>query len=168
MQVRFLLGAFFNFMNKPDEHFMAEALKEAKKALEKDDVPVGCVIVRQGEIIARGYNQVELLRDPTAHAEMIALTSACEHMGAKWLIDCSVYVTIEPCSMCAGAMVLARVKNVVFGASDPKTGACGSVFNIIASEKLNHQVHVKKGVLAEQCAFLVSQFFKKKRAVKLN
>ena len=145
---------------------MAEALKEAKKAQENDDVPVGCVIVKQGEVIARGHNQVELLRDPTAHAEMIALTSACERVGAKWLIDCSVYVTIEPCSMCAGAMVLARVKNVVFGAPDPKTGACGSVFNIIASNKLNHQVTVTKGVLAEPCAQLVSQFFRRKRFKK--
>ncbi|MGE5309393.1 MAG: tRNA adenosine(34) deaminase TadA [Deltaproteobacteria bacterium] len=149
---------------RPDELYMAEALKEARKAAENGDVPVGCVVVVGGDVIARGHNQVELLRDPTAHAEMIAITSACERMGSKWLIDASVYVTIEPCSMCSGALVLARVKELVYGADDPKTGACGSVFNIIDNKCLNHRVHVRKGVLQEQCAFVVSEFFKKKRA----
>lgn len=165
MLVRLQLGAFFFIPRmRPDELYMAEALKEARKAAENGDVPVGCVVVVGGDVIARGHNQVELLRDPTAHAEMIAITSACERMGSKWLIDASVYVTIEPCSMCSGALVLARVKELVYGADDPKTGACGSVFNIIDNKCLNHRVHVRKGVLQEQCAFVVSEFFKKKRA----
>lgn len=148
---------------RPHEYFMAEAIREAAKAGEDGDVPVGCVVVHQGEVISRGHNQVELLKDPTAHAEMIAITSACERLGSKWLLDASVYVTIEPCSMCSGALVLARVKNLVYGAADPKTGGCGSVFNIIHNTRLNHRVHVTKGVLEEQCAELVSEFFRKKR-----
>jgi tRNA(adenine34) deaminase len=151
---------------KTDELFMAEALKEARRAGENGDVPVGCVIVSKGEVISRGHNQVELLKDPTAHAEMIAITSACERLGAKWLLEASVYVTIEPCSMCSGALVLARVKNLVYGAKDPKTGGCGSVFNIIHNKCLNHRVNVRRGVLEEQCALLVSGFFKKKRVRK--
>jgi len=143
---------------------MCEALREAEKAFEKDEVPVGCVIVCQGKIIARGHNQVELLQDPTAHAEMIALTSAAGHMGSKWLNDAALYVTIEPCSMCAGALVLARVKRVVFGAADPKTGACGSVTNIADNKKLNHRIKITKGVLKDECALLLKEFFKRKRA----
>jgi len=143
--------------------YMREALKEAGKAFEEDEVPVGAVIVHKGRIIARGYNQVERLKDPTAHAEMLALTSAANHLNAKWLSGASIYVTIEPCSMCAGALILARVKNLYFGASDPKTGACGSVFNITGNNKLNHRIHVKKGILEEECGFLLKEFFKKKR-----
>jgi len=150
----------------PHEFFMAEALREARRAADNGDVPVGCVVVMDGEVIARGHNQVELLKDPTAHAEMIAITSACERLGSKWLIDATVYVTIEPCSMCSGALVLARVKNLVYGAADPKTGACGSVFNIIHNKQLNHRVNVIRGVLEEQCAFTVSAFFKKRRVAK--
>ena len=150
-------------MNKVHEFYMSEALREAEKALEKDEVPVGCVIVYQDKIIARGHNQVELLKDPTAHAEMIALTSAADHMGAKWLNDAAVYVTIEPCSMCAGALVLARVKRVIYGAADPKTGACGSVINIANNKKLNHRIKITKGILEKECAALLKEFFKKKR-----
>jgi len=146
---------------------MAEALKEAEKAFEKDEVPVGCVIVHKGQIIARGHNQIELLKDPTAHAEMLALTSAAAFLNSKWLNDATIYVTIEPCSMCAGAMVLARIKNLVYGADDPKTGACGSVFDIADNKKLNHRIKVTKGVLKSECAALLKDFFKKKRA-KLN
>ena len=154
-------------MKKLDEIFMAEALKEAEKAFEKDEVPVGCVIVHKGQIIARGHNQIELLKDPTAHAEMLALTSAAAFLNSKWLNDATIYVTIEPCSMCAGAMVLARIKNLVYGADDPKTGACGSVFDIADNKKLNHRIKVTKGVLKSECAALLKDFFKKKRA-KLN
>lgn len=143
---------------------MAEALKEAQKAFEKDEVPVGCVIVHQGHIIARGHNQVEMLKDPTAHAEMLALTSATNHLGSKWLNGATVYVTIEPCSMCAGALVLARIKEIVYGADDPKTGACGSVFDIAHNMKLNHRIKVTKGVRQEACSSLLSEFFRKKRA----
>jgi len=154
-------------MKKLDEIYMAEALKEAEKAFEKDEVPVGCVIVHKGQIIARGHNQIELLKDPTAHAEMLALTSAAAFLNSKWLNDATIYVTIEPCSMCAGAMVLARIKNLVYGADDPKTGACGSVFDIVDNKKLNHRIKVTKGVLKSECAALLKEFFKKKRA-KLN
>jgi tRNA(adenine34) deaminase len=149
---------------KHHEIFMAEALKEAHKAFERDEVPVGCVIVQAGHIIARGHNQVEMLKDPTAHAEMLALTSATNHIGSKWLNDAVLYVTIEPCSMCAGALVLARIKEVVYGASDSKTGACGSVFDIAHSKKLNHRIKITKGVLQNECGSLVSAFFKKKRS----
>lgn len=151
---------------KIHEIFMAEALKEARKAFEKDEVPVGCVIALEGHIIARGHNQVEMLKDPTAHAEMLALTSATNHLNSKWLNDATLYVTIEPCSMCAGALVLSRIKEIVYGADDPKTGACGSVFDIAHNQKLNHRIKVTKGVLKEECASLVSAFFRKKRAGK--
>ncbi|MDD4907896.1 MAG: tRNA adenosine(34) deaminase TadA [Candidatus Omnitrophica bacterium] len=143
---------------------MSEALKEAGKAAEHDEVPVGCVIVHDRKIIARGHNQVERLKDPTAHAEMIALTSAANFLSSKWLSDATLYVTIEPCSMCAGALVLSRIRRVVYGAKDPKTGACGSVVNIANHKKLNHRVTVKSGILAKECGALLTEFFKKKRA----
>lgn len=142
---------------------MQHAVKEALKASVSDDVPVGAVIVRDNKIIARGHNQVELLNDPTAHAEMIAITQATNALGAKWLNDCVLYVTIEPCSMCAGALVLSRVSRVVFGATDPKAGAGGSVLNILHHQKLNHRIKVLGGVMEEECAGPVKEFFKKKR-----
>lgn len=151
-------------MHKIDRIYMAEALKEARKAFEEDEVPVGAVIVYKGRIIARGRNQVERLKDPTAHAEIIALTSAANYLNSKWLKGASLYVTIEPCSMCAGALVLSRVKNLCFGAKDPKTGACGSVLNIVNHKKLNHRISVKKCVLEEESASLLKEFFKRKRA----
>ncbi|MDD5432512.1 MAG: tRNA adenosine(34) deaminase TadA [Candidatus Omnitrophica bacterium] len=153
-------------MLKIDQFYMSEALKEARKAFEEDEVPVGAVVVHNGKIIARGYNQIERLKDPTAHAEMIALTSAANSLGTKWLNESSLYVTIEPCSMCAGALVLSRVKSLYFGAKDPKTGACGSVINIVNHKKLNHRIKVKSGILAEECGSLLSDFFKKKRKIK--
>ncbi len=147
-----------------DELFMKEALKEARRAQVAEDVPVGAVIVFKNRVIARGDNQVELLRDPTAHAEMLAITSAAEYLKSKWLTDCALYVTIEPCSMCAGALVLSRIEKVVFGAFDPKTGAGGSVLNILHNAKLNHRIKIISGVLQQDCAGLVQDFFKKKRA----
>jgi len=150
-------------MNKLDEFYMSEALKEAQKAYAEDEVPVGAVIVQDGVIIARGHNQVERLKDPTAHAEIIAITSAANYLRTKWLNEASLYVTIEPCSMCAGALVLARIKNLYFGAKDPKTGACGSIVNIVNHKKLNHQIKVSKGILETQSSFLLKEFFKKKR-----
>lgn len=149
-----------------DQMMMQEAIKQAKIAAEKDEVPIGAVITHQNKIIARAHNQVEMLKDPTAHAEMLAITQATNSLSCKWLQDCTLYVTIEPCSMCAGALVLARIKRICFGASDPKTGGCGSVVNIARHKKLNHRIEVKKGILAEECASLVSEFFKKKRKVK--
>ena len=143
---------------------MQEALKEARKAFDEDEVPVGAVIVNDGKIIARGHNQVERLKDPTAHAEMLAITCAANTLSTKWLNEASLYVTIEPCSMCAGALVLARIKNVYFGALDPKTGACGSVTNIANHKKLNHRIKVKGGILQEECGSLLKEFFRKKRS----
>ncbi|MBN1870743.1 MAG: nucleoside deaminase [Candidatus Omnitrophica bacterium] len=142
---------------------MVEALKQAKMALEKDEVPVGAVIVHKNQIIARAHNQVEMLKDPTAHAEMIAVTQATSALSNKWLNDCAIYVTIEPCSMCAGALVLARIKRIYYGAPDPKTGACGSVVNIAQNNQLNHHIEVSGGLLAEDCGSLITEFFKGKR-----
>lgn len=146
-----------------DTLMMREALKEAKTAFDRDEVPIGCVITHQNKIIAKAHNQVELLKDPTAHAEMIAITQAANSLSAKWLTDCCLYVTIEPCSMCAGALVLARIKQIYFGAKDPKTGACGSVFNIANCSQLNHRIEFQGGLLEEECGKFLSGFFKRKR-----
>ncbi len=142
---------------------MREALKEARKAAAADEVPVGAVIVYGRQVIARAHDQVELLKDPTAHAEMIAITQASNFIGSKWLQDCVLYVTIEPCSMCAGALVLSRLKKIFFGARSPKTGACGSVLDIPGNKKLNHEVEVDSGILADECAAVMKEFFRKKR-----
>ena len=150
-------------MGKIDEIYMSEALKEAWYAMDEDEVPVGSVIVYKGKIIARAHNQVERLKDPTAHAEMLALTSAANYLGSKWLSETSIYVTIEPCSMCAGALVLSRIKNLYFGAKDPKTGACGSVINIVNHKTFNHHIKVKSGILEKESSSLLKEFFKKKR-----
>jgi len=150
-------------MLKEHEFYMKEALKEAQKAFEEDEVPVGAVVVHAGKIIARGHNQIERLKDPTAHAEMLAITSAASYLGTKWLNHVCLYVTIEPCSMCAGAMVLARIKDLYYGADDPKTGACGSVADITGNKKLNHKVKVEKGILRDECSALLREFFRKKR-----
>ena len=146
---------------------MREALRQALRASEADEVPVGAVIVYQNKIIAKAHNQIELLKDPTAHAEMIAITQATNYLQLKWLQDCTLYVTIEPCSMCAGALILSRINRVVFGAFDEKTGACGSVFNIARSEKLNHTIDLTHGILQAECGGIMSDFFKKKRS-RLN
>ena len=144
---------------------MTEALKEARKAAESDEVAVGAIVVYQRRIIARAHNQTRVLRDPTAHAEMLALTSATSFLKSERLLNCTLYVTIEPCAMCAGALVLARIKRLVFGAFDPKAGACGSVMDVLSQKKLNHHVSVKKGILADQCGVLISGFFQKQRAL---
>ena len=151
-------------MSKIDAIYMSEAVKEAQKAFDNDEVPVGAVIVHDGKIIARAHNQIKLLKDPTAHAEMIAITQAASCLMSERLINTSMYVTIEPCSMCAGALVLARVKRLVYGASDPRTGACGSVFNITDNRELNHRIKVTKGILEKECGGLLKEFFRKKRA----
>lgn len=142
---------------------MKEALKEACKAFERDEVPVGAVIVYKNRIIARAHNQILTLKDPTAHAEMIAITQASDYLKNERLINCSLYVTIEPCSMCAGACVLGRIKNIIYGADDLKTGACGSVLNIAKNKKLNHRIEIISGILREDCSLLLKEFFKKKR-----
>jgi len=150
-------------MPKIHEYYMREALREAQKAFEEDEVPVGAVIVSDGKIIARGHNQIERLNDPTAHAEMIALTSATNFLNTKWLNEASLYVTIEPCSMCAGALVLSRIKNLFYGSDDPKAGGCGSAVNVINNKSLNHKIKVRKGILRKECGQLLTQFFKDKR-----
>lgn len=142
---------------------MREALKQARIAAETDEVPVGAVIVHENRIIAKAHNQIEMLKDPTAHAEMIAITQAANALSCKWLYDCTLYVTIEPCSMCAGAIVLARMKRIYYGAVDPKTGACGSVTNIVQDDRLNHRVEVSGGLLEEECGRLLTTFFREKR-----
>jgi len=157
-----------NSISSFDEMCMREALKQARTAQEEDEVPVGAVITFQNKIIARAHNQVEILKDPTAHAEMIAITQASNSLSCKWLLDCTLYVTIEPCSMCAGALVLSRIKRICFGAFDPKTGACGSVLNITKHLKLNHQIEVEGGLIAQECGSLVTEFFVNKRNFSSN
>lgn len=146
-----------------DERYMQTAMRQAMIAEENGDVPIGCVIVHQGKIIAKAYNQREMLNDPTAHAEMIALTQAAEYIGNWRLHDCCIYVTLEPCAMCAGALVLSRIDRLVYACTDPKTGACESLYNIVQDDRLNHRLEVKKGVLQEQCSTMLSDFFKKRR-----
>ncbi len=150
-------------MTKLDLFYMSEALKEAEKAFDGDEVPVGAVIVHEGKIIARAHNQIKLLKDPTAHAEMIAITQAASYLASERLINAVMYVTIEPCSMCAGALVLARIKRLVYGAGDPRTGACGSVVNIANNKNLNHCIKADKGILEKECSALLKEFFRKKR-----
>jgi tRNA(adenine34) deaminase len=149
---------------KFDEDYMAEALKEALKAGEEDEVPVGCVIVHQNRIIGRGRNRTVSLEDPTAHAEILAITAASEHLGSWRLTGCTVYSSIEPCIMCAGALVLARVDRLVYGAPDPKFGACGSLYMIPQDSRLNHRMPVTAGVLKDQSAGIMQEFFRKKRS----
>jgi tRNA(adenine34) deaminase len=142
-----------------DEYYMRLALREAERALEHDDVPIGCVIVYGGEVIARARNERELRRDPTAHAELLAIREAATHVGGWRLLDTVLYVTLEPCPMCAGAIVLARIPRVVYGATDPKAGAAGSVLDVLAEPALNHRPDVAGGLLAAEGAELLRQFF---------
>jgi tRNA(adenine34) deaminase len=146
-----------------DEAFMREALRQAQKAYEADEVPVGAVVVRAGRIIARAYNQVELLKDATAHAEMLALTQAEAAVGDWRLTDCDVYVTKEPCAMCAGALVHVRIHRVIFGCADPGAGAAGSVINLLQLSSLNHQCEITFGVLQNECSVILQDFFRKRR-----
>ena len=147
---------------------MRLALKEAEKACEKEEVPVGCVIVQKGEILAKAHNQTELLKDPTAHAEMLALTQAasvCADEKGR-LTEATLYVTLEPCAMCAGALVWSRVKTLIYGANDPKAGACGTLFNIAESRDLNHRIEVDRGLLAPESQALLQEFFRNLRKEK--
>jgi len=149
--------------NTDDEAWMAEALKEARLAASEGEVPVGAVVVRRGKVIARGRNQRELLKDPTAHAEMIALTQAAAAVDGWRLDGATMYVTLEPCPMCAGALVNARVDRLVYGADDPKAGACGTLMDIANDARLNHRIPVTRGVRAPECGALLSGFFRRKR-----
>jgi tRNA(adenine34) deaminase len=142
---------------------MYAALQEAENAFQNNEVPIGAVVVHKNKIIGRGYNQTEMLKDSTAHAEMLAITAASNHLQTKFLDDCDLYVTVEPCLMCSGAILLSRIKNLYFGTFEPKFGACGSLFNVIDSDKYNHRVNVFSGIYAEESKNLLEQFFKIKR-----
>ena len=146
-----------------DEYFMREALRMASKAAKAGEVPVGAVVVREGKIIGRAHNQVELLKDATAHAEMLALTQAEAALGDWRLTDCDLYVTKEPCAMCAGALVHTRVRRVIFGCTDPSAGAAGSVMNLLQMPTLNHRCDLASGVLQDDCAAILQHFFRKRR-----
>jgi tRNA(adenine34) deaminase len=147
-----------------NENRMRFAFREAEKAFDEGETPIGCVIVFENKIIAKSHNQIEALKDPTAHAEIIAITSASAHLDSKVLKGCSMYVTLEPCAMCAGAIVLSKIDNLFFGAFDPKSGACGSIINITNNKSLNHKVKVSGGILDVECGNILKSFFKGKRS----
>lgn len=149
-------------MNQP-RHYMGIALEEAQKAFEKGEVPVGAVVVKGEDIIGRGHNLVESIKDPTAHAEILAIRQAAETLGGWRLTGCDLYVTVEPCAMCAGAIVLSRISRLFIGTPDPKAGACFSVNNLVTDSKLNHQVELSDGILEEECRQLMRQFFRQLR-----
>ena len=153
-----------------DEHqyFMEQALSEARRALERNEVPVGCVIVHDRAIIGKGHNQRETLQDPTAHAEVLAITAAAAHLSSWRIEESRLYVTLEPCAMCAGAIVLARIPEVHFGAHAPKAGACGTLMNLLDDARLNHRPALHSGLLAEECGALLTVFFRAIRARKNN
>jgi len=151
-----------------DEFYMYKALLQAEKSLSTNDVPVGAVIVQEDKIIGRGYNRIEKYGDSLAHAEISAIKQAQKKLGYKHLLNCTIYVTLEPCSMCAGAIILARIPNLVIGTRDPKTGACGSLFNIVEENKLNHRCNVTKGILEQECSNILNNFLRKIRKSKLN
>jgi tRNA(adenine34) deaminase len=146
-----------------DDYFMRLAMREAERALEHEDVPIGAVLVRDGEVVAAAHNERELRQDPTAHAEIVALRQAAHAAGSWRVLDAVMYVTLEPCAMCAGAIVLARVSRVVFGAADPKAGACGSVLDVLGEPRLNHRPVVAGGLLADECGAMISGFFALRR-----
>lgn len=148
------------------EDFMLEALKEAEKALSINEVPVGAVIEKDGKIIGRGHNMTETSKDPTAHAEIIAIREAARSLGGWRLLGSHMYVTTEPCSMCAGAMVLSRIEKVYIGTRDPKTGACGSLMNILQDERLNHYIEIETGIMQQECEKIMKSFFQKLRKKK--
>ena len=155
-----------NECKQTDQQFMKAAIEQAKIAEENGDVPIGAVVVYKNQIIAKAYNQRQQLNDPTAHAEIIALTQAAAFVQNWRLNGCAMYVTLEPCPMCAGALVLARLDRLVYGCDDPKSGACGSIYNIVADERLNHRLQVTAGVLAEDCGAQLQSFFQKRRNEK--
>ena len=154
--------------NEDTYRFMFAALQEAEKALEENEVPVGAVVVKDKKIIGRGYNQVEKLKDATAHAEMIAITAAANHLGNWRLNECSIFVTLEPCIMCTGSMLSSRVNELFFSTFDPKFGACGSVYNLAEDGKTNHKIKVYSGIYAEESKMLLQKFFSKYKGRKSN
>ncbi|MEK7249798.1 MAG: tRNA adenosine(34) deaminase TadA [Bacteroidota bacterium] len=150
------------------ERWMEYALKEAEQAYKRKEVPIGAVIVYDNRVIGRGYNQIETLKDPTAHAEIIAITAAASQLNNHRLADCTMYVTLEPCAMCAGAIVLARIPTLVYGAPDPKAGACGTLYNIVQDERLNHRVELVRGILEGKCRGILKDFFSKLRTTEIG
>ena len=148
------------------DEMMSEAIAEARKAESFGEVPVGAIVEKDGKIISRGHNLTETLKDPTAHAEIIAIRNAAKELGGWRLLDCNLYVTCEPCAMCAGAIVLARINKLYIGTLDAKTGACGSVFNIIQEKNLNHYVEIETGIMQKECESMMKEFFKKRRKKK--
>src|SRR3954451_14650296 len=158
-----------NLISQPtDESFMNEALRLARKAFEKEEVPVGAIVVRAGRIIAPGFNQVEMLKDATAHAEMLAITQAEAAVGDWRLNECDLYVTKEPCAMCAGALVHVRMRRVIFGCADPRSGAAGGTINLLQSPGLNHRSEITSGVLGDECAALLQSFFQARRRAEVS
>ena len=155
-------------LQKTDEHYMRMAIDAAHIAEENGDVPIGAVIVHNSRIVAKAYNQREQLQDPTAHAEIIALTQAAAALENWHLNDCTIYVTLEPCPMCAGALVLSRIDRLVYGCDDPKTGAVKSLYNIVTDERLNHRLEVTSAVLAKQCTEQLQSFFARRRRENKN
>lgn len=150
---------------RDSEHhkYMLQALKLAKTAYDNEEVPVGALVIKDNQIVGKGYNQTEMLKDPTAHAEMIAISSACATLENKYLTGCTIYVTLEPCPMCAGAIVWSKISRVVFGAMDLKAGACGTLFNIASSKKLNSRAEVIHGIMETECTELLKKFFRERR-----
>jgi len=157
-----------SLLSDADDRFMRAAIEAAKIAEDNGDVPIGAVIVYKNQIIGKAYNQRQQLQDPTAHAEIIALTQAAAFLESWRLNGCTMYVTLEPCPMCAGALVLGRLDRLVYGCDDPKTGACKSLYNIVQDERLNHRLEVTSGVLAEECSKLLQEFFLGRRPEKTN
>ena len=147
------------------EYWMEQAFSEAEKAYEKGEVPVGAVIVYKNMVIGRGHNLVETLKEPTAHAEMIAITAAAEYLKSRRLLETAIYVTLEPCPMCAGAIVLSRIPWLIFAVNDPKAGACGTLFNIVQDARLNHRVEIIKGIMENKCSIILTEFFQKLRDI---
>jgi tRNA(adenine34) deaminase len=153
---------------QPYEYWMRFAYREAEKAYELDEVPIGCIIVKDNAIIGKGYNQTEMLKDSTAHAEMIAITAACGTVDSRFLTGCTAYVTLEPCPMCAGAFVNSRIEKLVFGAYDPKAGSCGTLYTITEDDRLNHRIHTIGGILDAECGAILKDYFLKKRKGKIE
>lgn len=149
---------------KKHQQYMQKAFLLAEQAYEEKEIPVGAIIVKQDRIIGKGYNQTERLKDATAHAEMLAISAACSTLDNKYLEGCTLYVTLEPCPMCAGALVWSKIDRIVFGATDSKSGACGSLFNLAANNKLNHQVEIIQGIMEQDCEWLLKQFFQEQRS----
>ena len=151
--------------HRESEHhkYMRQAIILAKTAFRSGEVPVGAIIVKDKQVVGKGYNQTEMLNDPTAHAEMIAISSACATLDSKYLTGCTLYVTLEPCPMCAGALVWSKISRIVFGTMDPKAGACGTLFNISSNKKLNSTAEIIHGIMESECSELLKEFFKERR-----